>query len=86
MQRQRFTMLRRQWLFVMLLLLLCSCTPSESWLIQPPAASDATTDEQSALVQPPARHPIQNDIFYFVMPDRFANGSAANDGGDADAP
>lgn len=34
-----------------------------------------------ALVQAPARHPIQNDVFYFVMPDRFANGDSANDGG-----
>src|SRR5690606_12744027 len=29
----------------------------------------------------PARHPIQNDIFYFVMPDRFADGDDANDQG-----
>ena len=34
-----------------------------------------------AIVKAPARHPVQNDLFYFVMPDRFANGSSANDSG-----
>ncbi|MEZ4708272.1 MAG: pullulanase-type alpha-1,6-glucosidase [Caldilineaceae bacterium] len=35
----------------------------------------------AALVSPPARHPIQGTVFYFVMPDRFANGDPANDTG-----
>ncbi|MEZ4619449.1 MAG: alpha-amylase family glycosyl hydrolase [Caldilineaceae bacterium] len=33
------------------------------------------------MVTAPARHPIEDDTFYFVMPDRFANGSTANDTG-----
>jgi glycosidase len=31
------------------------------------------------LVRPPARHPIQDSIFYFLLPDRFNNGNPAND-------
>ena len=37
--------------------------------------------EPAMIVQPPVRDPIQNDVFYFVMPDRFDNGSPANDAG-----
>ncbi|MCB0034457.1 MAG: hypothetical protein KDE51_10580, partial [Anaerolineales bacterium] len=37
--------------------------------------------EIAALVTAPARNPIQNDVFYFVMPDRFANGDPSNDTG-----
>ncbi len=37
--------------------------------------------EIAALVSAPARNPIQDDVFYFVMPDRFANGSDANNTG-----
>ncbi|MCC6458018.1 MAG: pullulanase-type alpha-1,6-glucosidase [Caldilineaceae bacterium] len=33
------------------------------------------------IAEAPARHPIEDDIFYFVMPDRFANGDTANDEG-----
>ncbi|MBP1466597.1 pullulanase-type alpha-1,6-glucosidase [Candidatus Chloroploca sp. M-50] len=42
----------------------------------PPPAEDA------ALIQPPVSDPInQGEIFYFVMPDRFANGEPSNDRG-----
>jgi hypothetical protein len=37
--------------------------------------------ELAALATAPVRLPIVNDIFYFVMPDRFANGSVNNDNG-----
>ncbi|MEZ4658411.1 MAG: alpha-amylase family glycosyl hydrolase [Caldilineaceae bacterium] len=37
--------------------------------------------ELAALVSPPVRHPIQGTVFYFVMPDRFANGDPSNDTG-----
>jgi pullulanase len=37
--------------------------------------------EIAGLVTAPARNPIQDDVFYFVMPDRFANGNPANDTG-----
>ena len=36
------------------------------------------------LVRSTLQHPIQDDIFYFVLPDRFNNGDASNDVG-ADA-
>jgi pullulanase-type alpha-1,6-glucosidase len=42
----------------------------------PPPAEDA------ALLRAPVSDPAnQDEVFYFVMPDRFANGSAANDRG-----
>ncbi|MEU6082921.1 pullulanase-type alpha-1,6-glucosidase [Streptomyces sp. NPDC047108] len=41
----------------------------------PPPPSDA------ALAAQPARHDLTREQFYFVLPDRFANGSAANDRG-----
>jgi hypothetical protein len=34
-----------------------------------------------ALVQPPVRHPVADQVFYFVMPDRFENGDPSNDEG-----
>jgi pullulanase/glycogen debranching enzyme len=37
--------------------------------------------EIAALVTATARNPIQDDVFYFVMPDRFANGSEDNNTG-----
>ena len=39
------------------------------------------TDDLATIVKAPVRHPIQDAVFYFVMPDRFQNGSTANDGG-----
>ena len=33
------------------------------------------------LVAGPVQHPIQDDIFYFVLPDRFSDGDAANNTG-----
>ncbi|MEZ4719815.1 MAG: alpha-amylase family glycosyl hydrolase [Caldilineaceae bacterium] len=35
----------------------------------------------ATMVQPPVRHPFQNQVMYFVMPDRFANGDPSNDTG-----
>ena len=34
-----------------------------------------------ALVRESLRHPVQDNQFYFVMPDRFENGDEANDTG-----
>lgn len=39
------------------------------------------TDDLAAIVKAPVRHPIQDAVFYFVMPDRFQNGDPANDQG-----
>ncbi|HMN30464.1 MAG TPA: hypothetical protein PKE45_20100 [Caldilineaceae bacterium] len=38
-------------------------------------------EELVALVAAPARHPIEDSVFYFVMPDRFDNGNSNNDQG-----
>jgi len=43
-----------------------------------------------ALARKSLRHPVQEEQFYFVMPDRFRNGDRSNDtgglpGGDTDA-
>ena len=49
-----------------------------------PLYPEAGTDEVRNLARPPVRHPIQEEVLYFVIPDRFANGSTANDCGDHD--
>jgi hypothetical protein len=51
----------------------------------PTVTVEATFDPD--LVQAPPRDPIQDQVFYFVMPDRFQNGSVGNDqGGLGDGP
>jgi pullulanase-type alpha-1,6-glucosidase len=50
--------------------------PSVAVAVPPPA-------EDVNLLRAPVSDPNQDEVFYFVLPDRFANGSAANDrGGD----
>ncbi len=41
----------------------------------------AVPPEIADLVSAPARDPIQDEVFYFVMPDRFDNGDSGNDTG-----
>lgn len=53
-------------------------------LVQPLAARAATPPappSDARLAAEPARHDATREQFYFVMPDRFANGSTANDKG-----
>lgn len=53
-------------------------------LIQPLAAHAATPPappSDAALAAQPARHDDTREQFYFVMPDRFANGDGSNDRG-----
>ena len=38
-------------------------------------------DDLGNIAQPPVTNPFQDEIMYFVMPDRFANGDATNDTG-----
>ena len=38
-----------------------------------------TSDSRSLFPYP--TDPIEDDVFYFVMPDRFADGNAANNRG-----
>ena len=50
------------------------------------ATDDVTVDVAlpfvlEPVIAPPPRHPIQGDVFYFVMPDRFANADTSNDQG-----
>ncbi|MFJ9820296.1 pullulanase-type alpha-1,6-glucosidase [Streptomyces sp. NPDC101151] len=53
-------------------------------LVQPLAARAATPPappSDARLAAQPARHDATRDQFYFVMPDRFANGDRSNDKG-----
>ncbi|MEV5727262.1 alpha-amylase family glycosyl hydrolase, partial [Streptomyces pharetrae] len=53
-------------------------------LVQPLAARAATPPpppSDAALAKAPARHDLTREQFYFVLPDRFANGDRANDRG-----
>ncbi|MFJ9420983.1 pullulanase-type alpha-1,6-glucosidase [Streptomyces sp. NPDC101249] len=53
-------------------------------LVQPLGAAAATAPpppSDARLAAEPARHDATREQFYFVMPDRFANGSTANDKG-----
>jgi glycosidase len=72
-----------------LLALLFSLAP----LAPPPALAQPGTPQEPSdaeLVRDPIRNPNQSRVFYFVMPDRFANGDTSNDfgglpGGSTDA-
>src|SRR3954454_21268303 len=75
MLRQAATLLRL-FLLGLLLCLLAGCLSSTSLVSHSLAAPNL-----AAIAQAPARRPIENNIFYFVMPDRFANGATANDRG-----
>ncbi len=84
MQRQVRSTLHLRFLLVSILWLLAGCTSAGRWVIEPPASDDPMAkvpNDLAAIAQPPARNPIQNDLFYFVMPDRFVNGSPENDRG-----
>ncbi|MFE1443198.1 pullulanase-type alpha-1,6-glucosidase [Streptomyces sp. NPDC058739] len=53
-------------------------------LVQPLAAEAATPPpppSDAALAKAAARHDLTREQFYFVLPDRFANGDASNDRG-----
>ncbi|KAF3465064.1 pullulanase-type alpha-1,6-glucosidase [Streptomyces sp. Tu 3180] len=53
-------------------------------LVQPLAAGAATPPpppSDAKLAASPARHDLTREQFYFVLPDRFANGDAKNDRG-----
>ncbi len=67
--------------------------PASRPVIALPQAIDVSTEASPAdraLVQASLLHPIQDDSFYFVLPDRFENADITNDvgadsGGSADA-
>lgn len=82
MQRQGRTILWLRLFLLGALWLLSGCVASDAWVVRAPTVSPS--DDLAAIAQPPARHPIQDDVFYFVLPDRFANGSTANDLGGLD--
>lgn len=46
------------------------------------AAADAVPEDLSALSQPTLQHPFQDQILYFLIPDRFNDATDANDCGD----
>jgi pullulanase-type alpha-1,6-glucosidase len=45
------------------------------------AGAQALEPGDAQLVRPSLQHPIQDSVFYFVLPDRFSNGDPANDTG-----
>ena len=45
------------------------------------STADVIDEDLAAIVAEPVRHPIQEAVFYFVMPDRFDNGDPSNDKG-----
>ncbi len=47
-----------------------------------PVVARDTAAEDAALIRQSLQHPIQDDVFYFALPDRFANGAASNNYGD----
>ncbi|MDY7077379.1 MAG: pullulanase-type alpha-1,6-glucosidase [Chloroflexota bacterium] len=58
--------------------------PKTNLIITWDSATDQVTytlQSSADLAQPALEHAIQDDIFYFVMPDRFQNGDVANDQG-----
>ena len=61
--------------------------PSPSPTTRPPTTCPVDTGAGTAepgdelLVRPPVRVAAQDDVFYFVMPDRFDNGDPGNDAG-----
>lgn len=65
-------------------LLLALCTILTTSCISADGArqsADEVPPKIAALVTAPARNPIADEVFYFVLPDRFANGSTVNDTG-----
>lgn len=52
--------------------------PNTTHILPAPAA---VTAEDEALVRASIQHPAQNEVFYFVLPDRFENGDTSNDQG-----
>ncbi|MDX2939765.1 hypothetical protein P1P92_46860, partial [Streptomyces ipomoeae] len=61
-----------------------TATAPAAALVQPLAARAATPPEppsDAKLAAEPARHDLTREQFYFVLPDRFANGDKGNDRG-----
>jgi glycosidase len=74
---------RRLGVWAVLALLIASCTATES-ADRPATTGPVTThstvaDAGDGPAAAPVRHPMSNEVIYFVMPDRFANGDPAND-------
>ncbi len=78
------TSLRRAVVGVVSAALCAALAPAVPALAAPkaPAAPNAPAPPSDArLAAQPARHDLTRDQFYFVLPDRFANGDPANDRG-----
>lgn len=73
MNSQKF--LRGTFAGVSLAALLAACSPEQSTGQAPAEATEATR------VSSPADRPATDEVIYFVLPDRFANGDPANDRG-----
>jgi glycosidase len=47
-------------------------------------AAPLTPEEATALATPRVEHPVEDEVLYFTIPDRFENGDPTNDCGDYD--
>ncbi len=59
-------------------------TASVAWAesrLAAPSTADEPDPDLATIVQAPVRNPIVDDVFYFVLPDRFQNGDSSNDRG-----
>ncbi|MFI0978574.1 pullulanase-type alpha-1,6-glucosidase [Streptomyces sp. NPDC021093] len=61
--------------------LCATLTPASPALAAPNAPNPPPPPSDAKLAASPARHDLTRDQFYFVLPDRFANGDAKNDRG-----
>jgi glycosidase len=67
-------------------LMLAGCTPAQNEM---PASDSGDNDNAKSTTQTPPAYltrDIRDDVFYFVMPDRFHNGNPENDNGDPNKP
>lgn len=51
-----------------------------------PLYPEVRADDPADLATAPVRHPVQDEVLYFLLPDRFENGDRRNDCGDYDGP
>ncbi|MFF0742677.1 pullulanase-type alpha-1,6-glucosidase [Streptomyces sp. NPDC004111] len=80
--RPRAAALRRAAVGVVTVALCAALAPAAPALAVPPSAPRPPAPPSDAkLAAEPARHDLTREQFYFVLPDRFANGDTGNDRG-----
>ncbi|MFI5803049.1 pullulanase-type alpha-1,6-glucosidase [Streptomyces sp. NPDC051561] len=79
--RPRVAALRRAVVGVVSAALCATLAPAAPAFAAPPQPKPPAPPSDAELAAEPARHDLTRDQFYFVLPDRFANGDKANDRG-----